>query len=477
MNRAANIGHLVSRQSYNSILAGSFFIVLGSMLFTVYEYGVSVPFLDEWDAEARWLYNLYESGELGVSELAAPHNGHRIVITRVTALVLYVFNGGWDPQLQMVVNAFLHALICAFLIEYISRTHRGRSIILPVIFTTVLFAIPLSWLSIIVAFQTQFYFMILFSVLSIRCWSLERYIPGYTYGLLAMLSMTSGAFVFLALPVMLIIESAREKDVLRKEYKHILLSLSIFLGFIFTLSNEPSAQAYYAQHLLGFVVTVVSAISWPFRISFVIGLIVYIPSITLLIRALFVENAPRFLLGLSIFIALQVLAMGYFRGGEGVYPPNRYWEVLIVGIWLNGMICIYLVSCSQKIIFSYLLFAWFVAVSIGIASVGYDSLTEGLPGRKEDSQTSLLLVTEYIESGNAQVFENKSVFEVSHPDASALARLLDEERVVSILPSILNGNSIDRLSIVKTTLFYASPLFFIAGIVLLGTSFRREWIN
>jgi len=457
------------------MMAGAFLIVLGAMLWTVQFYGVSVPFYDEWEAEAGWLYKLYEQERLGVSEMFAPHNGHRIVFTRMAALSLYVVNGGWDPQLQLIVSAFLHALICVLLIKFGTLKLKDKNLALSISATVLLFAIPFSWLSILVAFQTQFYFMILFSILSLNYFSSAEYKLGYLFTILAIFSMTSGAFILPAFIAATLIEVIRNKSITKEQIVHTLISATIFTIFILTLPEETSDQDYYAQHLLGFIVTILAAISWPFRVSWGIGIIIYAPLLVFIIRAIFIARVPVFLLSLGMFISLQILAMGYFRGGEGVPPANRYWEIMIVGIWLNCMCVTYLANHSSIKFVKKAAIAWLFVAITGMASLGYQAFANGLPTRKAESLIAQSLITEFLETGRSGQFDGRTTFEVSHLNTNVLLNLLNDETVKNLLPSTLGIPNLDRLRATKLILLSSSPFLLIIGIALLGFSFSREW--
>lgn len=467
----------ISIRKYDYLMmTGAFLVVLGAMLWTVQFYGDSVPFYDEWEAEAGWLYRLYEQGRLGLSEIFAPHNGHRIVLTRVTALFLYVVNGGWDPQLQLIVNAFLHAFICTLLIKFGALRLNDKNLILPISATVLLFAIPFSWLTILVAFQTQFYFMMLFSILSLNYFSSAKYVLGYLFATLAIFSMTSGAFVLPAFIATIMIEVVRNKSIAKEQIVHILISAVIFAVFMLTLPEETNDQAYYAQHLLGFVITILAAISWPFRVSWGIGLIIYVPFVVFIIRAVFMARVPLFLLSLGMFISLQILAMGYFRGGEGVPPANRYWEIMIVGVWLNCMCVAYLAHHSSIKFGKKAAVVWLFIAAVGMASLGYQAFATGLPARKAESLVAQNLITEYLETGRSEQFDGRTTFEASHLDTNVLLNLLDDETVRNLLPSALGIANQDRLRATKSILLSSSPLVLLLGIILLGFSFRRELI-
>ena len=449
-----------------------FLIVFGAMLATVDIFGSSIPYTDEWDAEADWLYRLFEQGDLGFGEIAAPHFGHRLILTRLTSLGLYVLNGGWDPQLQMIVNGLLHALICAVLAGFIVQRTDGPYRTPAVVATIILFAVPFSWLSILVAFQTQFYFMLLFSILALKRLSSSRYLAGYSFAALAMLSMTPGALLLPAFVFALTINALSHRFISRGKLWHIAICSAVFVVFVWTLPDTTADDAYQAGNLKDFFVTVFHALYWPIRLEHWVGLIVYAPFVLLLIQVFRHSGVPVFLLALGGFIALQILAMGYFRGGLNIPVPNRYWEILIVGIWLNEMSLVFIMRNSVSRPVKAFALVWAFIAIVGLSATAFESFSEGLPGRKAESLTAQSLITEYLDTGNREVFAGYSIYEVSYPDTDRLMDLLNKPVIRDLLPGSLGGSSEDNLTSARNVLFRLHWLMILGGLCLLALPSR-----
>jgi len=452
------------------MIIGAFSIVFGSMLWIIENFSLSIPYYDEWDAEADWLYRHYEDGNLGISSIFTPHNGHRLILTRLTALALYALNGGWDPQLQMIVSALLHATTCIVLIRFFLMENQRSCSLLPILSTVILFAIPFSWISITVAFQTQFYFMILFSILALRSLINSQYLPGYMFSVLAMSSMTPGAFVLPAFASAIIARAFQSRKLSRNQILQCAISIFLFYMFVLTLHEDPAAKVYFAQHIQGFFISLLAAFSWPYRISLGIGFVIYVPLAFYLIRSITTSRGSLFLFSLGIFMVCQILAMAYFRGGEGVPPANRYWEIMIIGIWLNGM-CAWHMTREKSIQFpKRFAISWLLLTAIGLANIGYQSLSDGLPDRKADSLATQSLILEFLETGNRDVILEKTPSQISHSNANSLVMLLEDEQVREFLPSSLGGNSQDRVRLAKVFLFYMAPVILILGCPLFAYS-------
>lgn len=461
---------LTARALATNWLAASsaFLIVLGAMVLTVEHFGVSVPFYDEWDAEAQALYKPYETGSLVWTHLFSPHNGHIIFFTRLTALVLYIVNEAWDPRLQMLVSGLLHALTAAFLIMSCNRLSANLSSRLLLPFTVALFAMPFSWMSILVAFQTQFYFMILFSLIALWLLCSRYFLSGYVVVILAYLSMTPGAFVLPAFTAVLLIDACRTRRLERTTLLHISFSMILFIMLVaLHLNNTSTTDNYSARDVSSFLVSLVSALCWPFRARNIVGLLMYVPFVLWLARSFYIKAEHRFHLGIGLFVVIQIVAMAWLRGADGVPPSNRYWELLLLGIWINGVCLVYLLRGSCSIVLKALAATWIVCMTLGMSGLAHDSISGGLPERKAQSELAGKLIREYLTSHDPTVFSGYSGLEISYPDRDALLRIISDPTVEQLLPSRINGGTPGRLSVNIHWLFQAVWMLTFFGLSIL----------
>ncbi|MFL6538960.1 MAG: hypothetical protein ACJ8JD_12360, partial [Chthoniobacterales bacterium] len=178
-------------------LIAVFAIVLGARLWLIDRTGSEVPILDQWDAEGAFLLKPFVQGSLRLADLFAPHNEHRLVLTRLWSLLLFVLNGQWDPFLEIVVNAVLVASIAVVFAFAASRLFPDRQRAYVLVAVTMWAALPYAQENTIWGFQSQFYFLLLFSLLAIwtllnakRDWRLI--VIGGAAALIACFSMISG---------------------------------------------------------------------------------------------------------------------------------------------------------------------------------------------------------------------------------------------------------------------------------------------
>lgn len=126
----------------------------------IYNFGVDIPYWDQWDAEAD-LYIKYLKNELTIGYFIQPHNEHRIGITRLFSLVVFIINGGWSPKVTMYAQAILPALSLLSLLLLGKKLIPGLTMFnIFAISIFCLFVIPNDSENRLWGFQNQFFFMV-----------------------------------------------------------------------------------------------------------------------------------------------------------------------------------------------------------------------------------------------------------------------------------------------------------------------------
>ncbi|MDM8563675.1 hypothetical protein QUF54_10010, partial [Candidatus Marithioploca araucensis] len=149
-----------SNHFYIKLLAVAL-IIFGARLWLIHNFGSSVPFWDQWDSEAAFLFLPWLNDSLAFSDLFSAHNEHRIFFTRIHALLLLILNEGqWNPLLEMVVNALLATLTAIILIVILNHLLKPaqNSILISI---ALLWTLPYGWENTLAGFQSAFYFMML----------------------------------------------------------------------------------------------------------------------------------------------------------------------------------------------------------------------------------------------------------------------------------------------------------------------------
>ena len=154
----------MNRQFVNwMILVVMALIAISARLTLIHLYSMDLPYLDQWDQEARSLYIPFEEGTLGPSSLFQLFQQHRIFFTRITALGLYVANGQWDNRLQMVTSSLIYVAIIVAIARSLSLLLRNRHLTVIAFSCLLIVACPYACENTLHGFQSQMYYVIAFS--------------------------------------------------------------------------------------------------------------------------------------------------------------------------------------------------------------------------------------------------------------------------------------------------------------------------
>ncbi len=416
--------------------------VLGVKLAIIAIYGNATPYWDQWDAEAYKLYRPLLEGSLHWIDLFAAHNEHRILTTRLLHLVLLELNGKvWNPILQMQVNAVIHVASLSVLLCYLSKAFSLSNKTALFIFSAILFAIPFGWENTLAGFQTQFYFLLLFSFVFL--WAMSAYQTyslnwwlGVMAGGLCLVTLASGALTVLAGSLILVIRRLLAKD---KEGVAIsAIALLIVLAMV-AISLTPSIAGHAtlkAQSVPQFLKALAIVLSWPAN---KIGLvIIQIPVLLLVLRIFFKKEyqaAPYFfIVAVTLWLFGQFISIAY--GRAVAVTSSRYLDLFAIGLVINfAALIIMLSQANIKHQFSYGLgiAVWLMTVTFGF-SMSAGKLSEDLQERAKQGLEQEKNVRAYLCSGDIIHLQNKPFLFVPYPNPEILKSLLDNPAIRSVLP-------------------------------------------
>jgi hypothetical protein len=190
-----------------------FLVGLGAKLWLIQRFGTPLPFWDQWE-EARVVYLPYFEGKLSLADLFSAHNEHRIFFTRIYGLGLLLLNGQWDGQLQMVANAIIHCATLAGLGWLMFRWLKKRYWILVWLPLALVLVLPFGWENSLAGFQSQFYFLVGFSLLTLWLLGLSApRSPGWWCGtvtaVMALFTVASGFLAAAAVFALVVLRVAK----------------------------------------------------------------------------------------------------------------------------------------------------------------------------------------------------------------------------------------------------------------------------
>jgi hypothetical protein len=423
------------------------FILLGIKLWLISNYANATPYWDQWDAEAANLYKPYIDGSLGWDNLFAPHNEHRIFTTRLLALVLFNINKIWNPLLQMEVNAVLFIIMLVTLISLLTKVIEAKFLAALLFFSLFLFGIPYAWENTLAGFQSQFFFVILFSVVSL--WCVVTQIPfslkwwaGVGCSILAFLSMASG---ILALATAAFISLIFYLTGLRKNIKQLMAFIFLAALFVIGAKLTPSLdhhKALAAGSVGQFIAALGITLGWPVSENIIAAFICYSPAgifLVHMIRKRPPATAPEwFLAAMVVWSFAQCLLIAYGRAGAAL--ASRYLDTFAIGLLVN-FACLLIVAKNYIHKMRRLtlagVFCWttMILVSLGI-HCGTD-LPRWLTNKKNDNLAEQLNTRHYLASGNIQDLTDKGPMGIPYPDPNRLAMILSWPEIRKILPGNL----------------------------------------
>jgi hypothetical protein len=330
---------------------------LGMKLFLLQHCENPLPYFDQWEAEAGAVYVPYYEHQLGLSDLFRPQNEHRIFFTRIYDLGLLLLNGQWDSQLQMVVNAGLH---CGTLAGYgwLMATLLGRRC-WPFIWLlmAVALALPFGWENTMCGFQSVFYFLLLFSLLTLRLLGTgaplsPRWRLGVLAGIAALFTLASGMLAAAAVAALTVVEILRQPRSWRPRLPTLAVCAGLAVAGVLLKGKDLNEHSWHAQSLAEFLRALGNNLSWPTGLwpwyaPFNLAPLLLLGWVYLRARE---EPLPaeQMILLTGLWVILQGLATAYARGFGGAPPNWRYMDISIFLFIVNGFSILLLLGRHRK---------------------------------------------------------------------------------------------------------------------------------
>jgi hypothetical protein len=425
-----------------------FLAVWGAKLTVIDAFGSDLPFWDQWAKEGEQLYAPWlDRGEVW-RNLFVPHNEHRIAPTLLLNFGLMQASGQWDARVQCVVSAGLHAALLTGIFLWSARRLSCRWAHFAAVMLVAVGAAPIAGENILGGFQSQFYFLIGFSILAMGGLLLNRALSfwwwaGVVAGTAALVSMGSG-FLW-TIPVILI--SALRLWRRESQWSACTSLLTAVLiaclgGWLHTA--VPAHQPFHAQSVAAFFLYAARCLSWPWMDRAWLGPILWFPWLALCATQLFntvrskwsIERtsdeatpAAVFITATGLWVLLQIAAVSYARGGGGEVPPSRYGDVASIGVMMS--FCALALLKMRFDISPVIVGTWSGTVAVSLLLATHHLLHMALPNKKADNVAYERNVQQFILSDDIRVLEKKSV---PFPNSDWLARVLRHQRVGAILP-------------------------------------------
>jgi len=426
-------------------LLGTLLFVLGAKFTLIWTYGCELPFWDQWDAEGDSLYLSAAHGHLTPANFFAPHNEHRIVFTKLLAFTLEKINGEWDARLEMTVNAFLHlAAIAALLLALKAMVDRAAWLV-GCLISTALFAIPLAWENTLGGFQSQFYFLALFSVLhlagsflSVKPW--QRW-AAQVAGLCAILSMGSGFFSALAILIFLALKAGIEREVSREDAQLLIANVALALMGAALHVEHPEHAPLHVQNAHQFIDGLLAILAWPASSRWFSGfgfcalVVVFVAKL----RSRSIRAGDCVWCALFIWWLLQVVATVVARGNSTVLS-SRYLDLFAIGVILMSaawttLLVSYRFQSRWKVAVGLAASAWLIGIGLGVRAEWKNDLREYLDPMPQFNAQRIATVRDFVQTHSNRFFTAEPFTHLPYPYADRLGALLSDDGLVAVLPN------------------------------------------
>lgn len=432
-------------------LGALFLVVLGAKLWVIRLYGMALPQWDQWD-EAKNLFKPWLEGQWTWGAWFAPHNEHRIFFTRALDVLELWLNGQWDPLLQMVVNAFLHAgYACGLaygLWFFTGRKHEGEICFLLIPF----FALPFAAENTLHGFQSQMYFLGIISVLTMvglglgQPWG-KGWWCGWGAAVMSLFTMGSGLLAVVAVAGLLGLRVMKQKGITRNQMITIGGSLAVLvLGL--GLDVAMKKHGLYRTRPLGtFGEALLGNLAWPFVNQPVMLLVMGLPLVITAIkyfRSDFTNpRAAEFVLTLGLWGFLQSAALAYARAHLG--NSSRYMDTLstfslasLASLFILGEQAQYRrLSRPLMGLLAVVWTGWLIwgMWQISWATMGGNQVENYMQFSRRTGLVQEQNVRAFVATGDPAHLVDKPLGAIPYSDADGLMVLLHDPTLLKIMPS------------------------------------------
>ena len=438
------------------ICLGVTLVGIGSKWNMIDKYGSSVHYQDAWSGDATQLI-AYLDGNLTFKELFwAPHNEHRIGITRLLSIIITKINGQWDNKVKITLYAFLHIFFYLLLICKYRSTLTGVNLwMLPVI---ICFCItcPSSFENTLNSFQIQFYVNLVTSFIIIHYLTKEllrksEYCILFAVILISIFNMSSTIFPLISVGILTIYNYITENKFKKIIVRNSLI-ISPFLFFSFYAINHIEAhEELHATSIFYFIQMLSQCLAFPFGSKSIIlnfSFLVFFNLPIIIFFVKFLSKEPnfgnnhnfRFTICLIICILLQIVGLCYARNS---YPiPSRYYDILIILVILN-CICIehvysnFISYKKQKI--KNLILLWFVIISLGFSK---RLITTDLNSVRDYRENVEFHLNKYTSDGNRSNYLNLPLSVIPYPHPIPILNVMENKLLKEYLPPPIGGKII-----------------------------------
>lgn len=425
-------------------------IIAATRFYFVETFAIPLPYWDQWDAEGDFLLRPWVEGRLELRQLWQPHNEHRIFPTRLLSLLIFNVTGVWDNLVGARVNILVAACIPLIILLFLMRQkalHGPRWLVLIAIIAQ--FSLPFAFENLLVGFQSQFYFLIIFTIFAIILAVRYPDSPAAMASVLVLswlsiLTMASGILTPLAVAGVYALQGLLKQKL---NWKHLGLAL-VLLGISaagYAIMPQIEANQIYRSRSISEITRALRFIlAWPDSEGWPAAIALWIPALAMvpwLLRNRTLNRADLFMAGCVMWSLAQAFAIAYGRGQSMGSVSSRYTELFTIGLIGNAWFAARFIDISIK----NRRIAWLGAIFFAVFIVGHVTRHKrDMQNVYESHNLSLKQesnVRKYLKTGDRSVLVRRQ-FEIPYPDSVRLRSLLDNPTIRRILPSYLKKDAV-----------------------------------
>jgi hypothetical protein len=403
-------------------------------------YAVAMPFWDQWDAEGAELIKPWIEGHLSLPVLWDAHNEHRILPTKLLTLFSYAVHGEWSNLHEARLSALVFAGVIGLVGWLILRERTSRfAALFPLSVLATSALLPAGWENFLVGFQSQFYFVMLFTTAGIAVAAIRpsSALAGALAVALAMasaLTLASGLLTAVAVAFVYAVSYRLQKV---DGYRATIAISALMTVAILALRTMPVVVGHADLRAAG-IVELVDAYShvmgWP-----VVGyhwaiFPFWLPTLVALIftwQRRLISPVDVAMLGMAAWTAMQAFSIAYGRGHGLIEISSRYTDLLLLGLVANAWLAARIVAWTQGT--RWVLPTGIVAFGYVCAFAGghlsrYDSDKAAMVERHEQTLVQTRNVEAYLRDGEARHLDQPH-FQIPYPNAARLKSLLDDPTI------------------------------------------------
>jgi hypothetical protein len=425
-------------------------IIILSRWYYVESFAVALPFWDQWDAEGDCLLRPWIEGTFRLSDLWRPQNEHRLIPSHLVTLISYELTGSWSNLSESRFNIVLGAIMPLILIWHLHKRNAlygWRYLLVPVLVAGA--SLPFAWENILFGFQSQFYFLCIFTLIVLILASRYPFIPAAVIGMfvlcvLSALTMASGLLTPIAAASIYLLH-LRMLPVRKKQAWLIIVALIMIavLAYV-TMPYNPDHDVLHARNVTEFVMSFIRYMGWPLTARKIITVVMWLPAAAIMfvmIKSRRMSKIDILMAGCFIWSTLQVAAMAYGRGHELGEIISRYTDLLTLGLAGNAWFIlrsgeVFRPSVIVRYGFHLLAIVFFVGVFVSYNQryrSGIKSMRHSYHLRSIQEEN----VLRYLNTGDSKYLVPKSI---PYPDPVRLKKLLDNPALRGALPFAKSHN-------------------------------------